>query len=258
MKNFITLFVKEMQESMRNGKWIWLPIVIMIIGISQPITSYYMPQIIESAGNLPEGTVIEIPIPSGEEVLAGTLGQYGTLATLLFVLATMSTISLERQNGTLTLVMSRPVLPFQYILSKWAAQLVIALVSLLLSYLLTWYYTNLLFNKVDWKIMLASLGVYSLWVVLIISVTIFAGTLIRTTGGIAGVSISFLALLTVSTGLFTRFMEWSPAKLREHATSILMQGELLENGLLVITATLCLSLLLLLLATFNFKRFEQF
>ncbi|WP_339148715.1 MULTISPECIES: ABC transporter permease subunit [unclassified Sutcliffiella] len=258
MKNFITLFVKEMQESMRNGKWIWLPIVIMIIGISQPITSYYMPQIIESAGNLPEGAVIEIPIPSGEEVLAGVLGQYGTLATLLFVLVTMSAISMERQNGTLTLVMARPVQALQYILSKWAAQLVIALVSLLLSYLLTWYYTNLLFNKVDWKIMLASLGVYSLWVVLIISVTILAGTLLRTSGGIAGVSISFLALLTVSTGLFTKFMEWSPAKLREHATSILMQGELLENGLLVIAATLSLSLLLVLLAIFNFKRFEQF
>lgn len=258
MKNFITLFIKEMQESMRNGKWIWLPIVIMIIGISQPLTSYYMPQIIESAGNLPEGAVIEIPIPSGEEVLAGTLGQYGTLATLLFVLASMSAISIERQNGTLTLVMARPVQPFQYILSKWAAQLVIALTSLLLSYVLTWYYTNLLFNKVDWHIMLASLGVYSLWIVLIISITIFAGTLLRTSGGIAGVSVSFLALLTVSTGLFTKFMEWSPAKLREHATVILMQRELLENGLLVIVATLSLSLLLVLLATLNFKRFEQF
>lgn len=243
---------------MRNGKWIWLPIVIMIIGVTQPVTSYYMPQIIESAGNLPEGTVIEIPIPSGEEVLAGTLGQYGTLATLLFVLASMSAISIERQNGTLTLVMARPVMPIHYILSKWAAQLVIALASFILSFVLTWYYTNLLFNTVDWSIMLASLGVYSLWIVLIISVTIFTGTLFRTSGGIAGVSITFLALLTVSTGLFTRFMEWSPAKLREHATAILMQGELPENALLVITATLCLSLLLVVLATFNFKRFEQF
>ncbi|MCM3620221.1 ABC transporter permease [Sutcliffiella horikoshii] len=258
MKNFTTLFIKEMQESMRNGKWIWLPIVLMIIGISQPITSYYMPQIIESAGNLPEGTVIEIPTPSGEEVLAGTLGQYGTIATLLFVLATMSAISMERQNGTLTLVMARPVQPAQYILSKWAAQLVIALTSLLLSYLLTWYYTNLLFNKVDWKTMLASLGVYSLWVVMIISVTILTGTLLRTSGGIAGVSVSFLAILTVATGLFTKFMEWSPAKLREHATSILMQGELAENGLLVIIVTICLSVLFVVLATFNFKRFEQF
>ena len=61
MNNFLILFKKEMKESMRNGKWIWIPVVFMIIGVSQPLTSYYMPQILEAAGNLPDGAVIEIP-----------------------------------------------------------------------------------------------------------------------------------------------------------------------------------------------------
>ena len=107
MRNFIILFKKEMKESMRNGKWIWLPIVLMIIGIMQPITSYYMPQILEMAGNLPEGAVIDIPMPSGEEVLISTFSQYGTIGTLLFVLALMNVISQERQNG-LVFVVVRP------------------------------------------------------------------------------------------------------------------------------------------------------
>ena len=92
MKNFLTLFKKEMKESLRNGKWIWLPIVLIIIGISQPITNYYMPQILEAAGNLPEGAVIDFPTPTGEEVLMGTMSQYGMIGTLLFVLATMGVI----------------------------------------------------------------------------------------------------------------------------------------------------------------------
>ena len=56
------------------------------------------------------------------------MSQYGTIGTLLFVLATMGVISQERQNGSLTLVMVRPVSAFQYIGSKYAAQLFILLV----------------------------------------------------------------------------------------------------------------------------------
>ena len=103
MRNFLILFKKEMKESVRSGKWVWLPIVLMVIGLSQPLTTYYMPQILEMAGNLPEGAVIEIPKPSGEEVLIGTMSQYGTIGTLLFVLAMMGVISQERQTGSLTL-----------------------------------------------------------------------------------------------------------------------------------------------------------
>ncbi|WP_223702077.1 ABC transporter permease [Sutcliffiella deserti] len=258
MRNFRILFQKELMESLRNGKWIWLPIAFIIIGITQPITSYYMPQILETAGNLPEGTVIEIPTPSGEEVLASTLSQYGTIGTLLFVLATMGAVSNERQSGALTLVMVRPVQPFQYIASKWASQLLIALFSLLLSFGLTWYYTNLLFTFVDLQKMLLSFVIYSLWILFVISVTIMAGTFLKSTGGIAGVSISILGILSVATGLFTKYTLWSPSHLRMHATAMLMEGDLIKNGLLVIFTTLALSFLCLLVATFNFKRFEQF
>ena len=82
MNRFLTLLSKEITELMRNGKLIWLPVVLMIIGISQPLTSYYMPQILDMAGNLPEGASITIPTPSGEEVLSGALSQYGTIGTL--------------------------------------------------------------------------------------------------------------------------------------------------------------------------------
>ena len=186
MKNFITLLQKELTESLRNGKWIWLPVALIIIGITQPITTYYMPQILESAGNLPEGAIIEIPTPSGEEVLAGTLSQIGTIGTLLFILASMGAISNERQNGSLTLVMVRPVSALQYITSKWFSQFIIGFVSLFLSYVLTWYYTNLLFNPIKWEAMLSSFAIYSLWIVFILSITILAGTILKATSGIAG------------------------------------------------------------------------
>ena len=258
MKNMLVLLRKEMVESMKNGKWIWLPIVFVIIGITQPISSYYMPQIIEMAGNLPEGAKIELPTPTGEEVLAGTLGQYGTIGTLLFVLATMGVISNERQNGSLTLVMVRPVSATQYILSKWLGQLILTLSALFLSYGLTWYYTNLLFNQVSWSAFISSFLVYSLWIVFLVSVTIMLGTVLTNNGGIAGSSISFLAALSLITGLLTRFMEWSPATLRDQATNILVHQEVLDTFLLAISSTIGLSAVFVALAVISFKRLERF
>ncbi|KKK38623.1 membrane protein [Mesobacillus campisalis] len=258
MKNFFILFKKEMKESVRNGKWIWLPIVLMIIGVSQPLTSYYMPQILEAAGNLPEGAVIDIPTPTGEEVLIGTLSQYGTIGSLLFVLSMMGVISQERQNGSLTLVMVRPVSAMQYIGSKFLAQLSILFSALAASYLLTWYYTNLLFNYVPWQLMLTSFLVYSLWIVFIAAVTIFAGTLLRSSGGIAGASILFLSLISLLTTLLPKYMKWSPASLRTQASTLLMEGPWDSASWLVVYSTIGLSLLLFSLAVFGFKRFESF
>ena len=258
MKNFMILFKKEMKESMRSGKWIWLPIVLMVIGISQPLTSYYMPQILEAAGNLPEGAVIDIPKPTGEEVLIGTLSQYGTIGTLLFVLAMMGVISQERQTGSLTFVMVRPVSALQYIGSKFIAQLCILLVSLAASYLLTWYYTNILFNVVPWNLMLLSLAVYSLWLVFIAAVTLLAGTLLRNNGGIAGVSVVFLSAVSLLTTLLPKYMEWSPGNLRAEASKILLEGEWVGSASVVSFSTLALSILCIGLAVYSFKRFESF
>ncbi|PMC40281.1 hypothetical protein CJ195_00795 [Bacillus sp. UMB0899] len=258
MRNLYVLWKKEMIESSKNGKWIWLPIVFMIIGITQPITSYYMPEILEHAGNLPEGATISIPTPTGAEVLAGTLSQYGTVGTLLFILATMGVISNEKSSGAVTLVMVRPVSSLQYVTSKWLGQLIIAIVSLFASYSLTWYYTNLLFTSVDWLLFLQSFLIYSLWITLIVTFTICMGTIFKGNGAIAGVSISFLGALSLLTSLLPKFMNWSPANLREHATILLMGQPAQDYLLLTLSFSIFICIIFFVLAVISFKRTEQY
>ena len=258
MNRFLTLLNKEFTELMRNGKWIWLPVVLMIIGISQPLTSYYMPQILDMAGNLPEGASITIPTPSGEEVLSGALSQYGTIGTLLFVLATMNVIAQERQNGSITLVMVRPVNEWQYLGSKTVAQLALLLLSLILSYSLTWYYTNLLFSPVDWTIFLSSLVIYCFWVLFVVSVTIFVGTIIRHSSGIAGVSLLFLALIGLLTSLLPKFMEWSPGNIRGEATKLLVEQQWGQSTWIVIGSTTGISFLLFIAGVMVLKRYKYY
>lgn len=258
MSVFLTLMQKEWVEAWRDKKWIWLPIVISLLAISQPISQYYMPEILDMAGNLPEGTVIEIPVPTGGEVLAGTLGQLGIIGTAIFVLSVMGSIAHERNSGALSLVMVRPVQAFQYIASKWVANATILLISFTLGYSLCYYYTNLLFEQVGIKAFLGSLFIYSIWILFVLTVTILAGTLLKNVGGIAGVSVVVLAVLSLGSSLFPKYMKWSPANAQSQASDYLLTGVWQDSLTLMIFTSLLLLIGLFLFTVYSFKRYERY
>ena len=109
MSQWLTLFQKEIFEMWRNFKWIWVPITFILLGVSEPLTSYYMKHILDSLGGLPEGAVIDIPTPTAGAVLASGLSQYTTLGVLIIVLSTMGIIAGERKSGVAAMILVKPV-----------------------------------------------------------------------------------------------------------------------------------------------------
>ena len=70
MNLWFVLFKKECLEMVRNFKVIWVPLTFLFLAKLIPLTAYYMPKIIDALGGLPEGTVIEIPLPSPGRVFS--------------------------------------------------------------------------------------------------------------------------------------------------------------------------------------------
>ena len=58
MNAFITLSKKEISQMTREYKIIWLPIVFILLGLTQPIMMYYLPVILQSVGGV-EGIIID-------------------------------------------------------------------------------------------------------------------------------------------------------------------------------------------------------
>lgn len=258
MNTFMTLFKKEWLEAWRDKKLVWLPVVLSILAVSQPISTYFMPEILDMAGNLPEGAVIDIPVPSGEEVLAGTLSQFGMIGTAIFVLSAMGVISNERNSRTLSLLMARPVQSFEYIASKWTVQAVIYLLSFAISYGLAYYYTNLLFNEVDFNRFISSTAVYGIWILFTLSITLLIGTIMKKTGGIAGMSIMIVASISIMGSLFPKFMKWSPSNAQNQASSFLMTGKWDESIGLMLSVSAMLIIGLILITSAAFKKYESY
>ncbi|WP_082198533.1 ABC transporter permease [Bacillus sp. FJAT-26390] len=221
---FTVMVQKELLELVRSYKLLWVPLVFILLGIMQPVSTYFMPIILEKAGSLPEGTVIEIPMPNGSEVLAQTLQQFGTLGVLVIVLVCMGTVSGERNSGTASLILVKPVSVLSFISSKWTAMLLLTWGALTLGYFAAWYYTALLFDEVSFSKMIGSLLIFGLWLSFLVTLTILFSALLRSPAAAAFTALGGAVALTLLASLFPEQLGWSPGALSGFAYASVSSG----------------------------------
>lgn len=256
MSQFFVLLKKELLESRRNFKWIWMPIVFILFGITEPLTAYYMPDILDAVGNLPEGAVIEIPPPTSEEVLLSTIGQYSMMGVLVIVLAFMGTVAGERKNGSASLVLVKPVSHQSYILSKWLSALILVWVSYALGMLSSWYYINLLFENIPSEYFLQALVTYGFWLSFIVTLTIFFSSLTASPGLAAFSAIALSIFLSFLSSVFSNQLAWSPSRLSTYTSEVLMEGNWSFDLSMALITTVMVIILLMAGSSRIFKNSE--
>lgn len=253
---WITLFKKEMLENWRNKKWIWFPLIFILLAILDPISNYYLPQIIETTGGLPEGTTIELPDYAPPEVIMMSLGQFSSLGVLIIVLTSMGTISGERKSGVSELILVKPVAYRNYITAKWAALLVLVWGSLLIGMFASWYYITILYGDLAFSSLLLTVLFYGLWLSLVLTVSIFFNTLFRSVGVVGFLSILTIMLMSLLTKIFGKFLNWSPIHLSDHIFDMLMMEHISMDLISTALITFALSIILLVLSIFIFRTKE--
>src|SRR5690625_2075450 len=139
---FQVMFKKELLENWRNCKFIWVTIVFIILAIMDPITTYYLPRILETVGGLPEGAVFSIPMPSPAEAVGMSYAQIGSIGVLIVAVISMGTIAGEIRSGVYELILSKPVSYVNYIMSKFFAYSLIVLLALIVGMATSWYYVS--------------------------------------------------------------------------------------------------------------------
>ncbi|PZD95692.1 ABC transporter permease [Paenibacillus sambharensis] len=219
------LYRKEMLESLRSFKLLWMPLVFILIGAMQPVMLHMLPDLLASAGSLPESVLHEIPRPQAFEVLAQTLGQYDTMGALITALAFMAVVSGERASGTAALMLTKPISAAAFITSKWAGLLTITMLSFSAGYAAAWYYTYVLFGAVGAGKFLGSLLLYGLWLVFIGTCTLLFGSLLKSGAAAAFAALGTAAVLSIVSSLYTEQLAWSPGRLPSYASALLTGGD---------------------------------
>ena len=251
------LFQKELTENWRNRKWIWVPLVLMLLTIIDPISSYYLPQILEFAGGLPEGTVIEIPEPSPAEVVMMSLEQLSMFGVLIIVFMSMGTIAGERKSGVSELILVKPIKYSSYITSKWTSFLLLIWVSLIIALGISWYYISLLFGAISLSLLVKTIISYGLWFTLVITLSIFYNTTARSPGVVAALTIITLLIMSLFNIVFGHKVTWFPSKLSEHIYDMLLTGTPSTELIMTSITTITLSIILIVISIFIFRLKEK-
>ncbi|MFC5603709.1 ABC transporter permease [Sporosarcina koreensis] len=218
MSSLNVLLRKEWRENMRNFKLYWIPIVFIIFGVIEPISNHFLPEIMKSVGNLPEGTEFTWPEFRGEDIFVSLMSQYQMIGILIIILAFMGSISGERKSGTATLLYVRPMSFAQYFLSKWIVVNVVVLASVWLGFFAAWYYIGILFNSVAAGEVFTFLGTYSLWLVFAVTVVLALSAWLSS-GGAAGLSILILLVFQIIDGVVGAYWTVTPWKLSVYAST---------------------------------------
>ncbi|TYP68618.1 ABC transporter permease [Paenibacillus methanolicus] len=212
---------KEWRELLRSYKLLWVPAVFLLLGGSQPVAMYFMPEIIARSGGMPAGALIEIPTPQAFEVLAQTLQQFGLLGLLVLALAGMGAVSGERIAGTAIMTLVKPVSPTAYVTSKWAALLSLTSIAVAAGYGAALYYTSALFGSVSWKDALLALIIFMIWTCVLITMTLALSAFLGSGAAAAFVSLAAAVVVVLLTGAFPDELHWSPGALPGLASRVL-------------------------------------
>lgn len=162
---------KELLEMIRNYKIITIPILFIFLGAMQPITYYYLPDILKLA-TLPEGAIMEIPLPTPSETIYSIFSQFNQLGLLILVLISMGSIANEVKSGVAENIFVKPISIKSYILSKWIAYFSITIISTMLGVLVGALYTSQLIGEISLSIVLQSTLIFILYLLFYIGLNL--------------------------------------------------------------------------------------
>ena len=252
-----TLLQKEVLENWRNKKWIWVPLVIMILSIMDPLSYYFLPEILNSVGGMPEGTVFEIPPIDPETAFMMSIESLSMYGALIIALVTMGTIAGERSQGINEIILAKPIRYTNYVTAKWFSYSLLALISLALSLGLSWYYTNLLFGSLSFRLFILTLCFYSLWFIFIIAISIFFNTFFKNAGLVIACTIGTIFILSGINTVVGHRLTWFPNQLTAHINEMLLTSKL-SNALLGTAGIIIILILLLIVSSIQLcKRREM-
>lgn len=264
--NFLPLLSKELRELARSHKLVFVPLVFALLAIGQPVSYKLMPKLLAAASNLPKGTVIQIPTPGTGEIVASVLGQVGQLGLLLLVLVAMGSVAGERQSGVAATVLTKPVYRGAYLSAKVVAFGLLAAFSLALGLGLGGYYTQVLFEPVNWAGVWHGYALYLPNLLLAVAITIAFSALLPSPVAAAGAALAvYIGLSTVPAYLGAFARQAYPGSLTRYAVRAIIGLPLKDSHVgsltfpgasLPVTAVLALALIFVVLGWLGLRRQE--
>lgn len=217
MRIFMLQLRKELSELWATRRLIIILAVMVAFGFLSPLTAELLPDLLQSMGE--DQALVSIQLV-GEVTARDAIDQYvrnmAQIVMLLTVLMSFSVVVNEREKGMMTLMFPHPLPRPLFILAKFVALSLVFTIGTILSGSAAYFYTVILFDAPDIAGFAAMIGLITLHLVVIISLSVLASTLAHNTAMAAVLAFGFVALLLLL-GTFTAI---APSKLIEWGANL--------------------------------------
>jgi ABC-2 type transport system permease protein len=209
---FGTVFRKEVREWVRGRRALVVGLVALASAIFTTVISYMV-------GATGESGAMPLSMDPTTNVL---LGWKGATVAIMAVLASMSLLSGERDRGTLGWSLTLPVSPTSILAAKWlAAVLVFATVAIAVPLMVSSVVASFVYGGLP---DLATIGLFGALYIAVpafyVGLALALGTVVKGTGGIAGLGFAVMFLPTLVGALVPIVAELSPTGIGEWALAV--------------------------------------
>lgn len=196
MSSFFVLFKKEFQGQLKTYRLLIVVAVFFVLGLGTPLLLKYMHELVPA-----NDTVIEIPEFTSLDSVTGYLDSLGQLGLIAAILLAMGAVSRERETGTASMTLSKPVGCGSFIVAKLAALAVTFGIGMAIGAIGCYLYTVVLFgNPGGLNFVYASLLGF-LYLLFCLAVTVMYSSFFKSQLAAGGLALVTLAAILGTAGL---------------------------------------------------------
>ena len=199
MHSFVVFIQKEWMEIVRTKKLFILLCVFSMFGIIAPLTARYMHEIIALAmGDTP--LPFEIPPATWIDGWSQFYSNMTQMGIFCIIFLFMSCVTGEKQSGSASLTLTKNLSHTSFIMAKFVTASAVICLSFLLSVLICFGYTHLLFGYAGavTDILLGAIA-YAIFSLTLLAIVVLTSTMAKSTAISALLAFASFILLTILT-----------------------------------------------------------
>ena len=191
---FFVALRKELTEQWRTYRLLIVAAVLIIFGLTSPLLAKLTPELLRLIPGSEE-LVTLMPQPTAVDAVAQYVKNLGQFGVLLALLMAMGAVAQEKDKGTASIMLVKPLPRWAFLAAKFAALALTFAVSIALAAAAGYFYTLLLFEAMDTIRWLALNGLLLVFMLVYVALTLFCSTLTKSQVTAAALAFSLVIVL---------------------------------------------------------------
>jgi len=193
-------FRKEMLQQWRTRRVLIVAAVFILFGMGSPMIAYFTPQMLKAIPGAEQFSSL-VPTPTAADAMQQYVKNLTQFGFILALLLGMGAVAGEKERGTASLVLSKPMTRSAFIASKLLAQVVVYILGFLLALVGAYYYTLLLFGDLQFGPFAVLNLALVFWLLPYIAIALLGSVIGSTTGAAAGIGLLGMVVLLIASGI---------------------------------------------------------